>query len=105
MVRKCIVAMLAVILLAPTTRVARNPIRITQAYTNTNPQNLIGLPMGSHNTIADRKGNLHWSQWSLKHRRHALKGTRIPAAGELPVTLEGEFQPSAPRSELCVQHV
>jgi len=68
MVRKCMLAILTAILLAPTTKAARDRIHITHAYANTNPQSLIGLPMGSHKTIVDTRGNLHWSQWSLKRR-------------------------------------
>src|ERR1700712_2684171 len=41
---------------------------IDHRYTNTDAQSLIGLPMGSHKTIVDRKGNLKWSQWSLKRK-------------------------------------
>src|ERR1700712_5441641 len=41
---------------------------IDHRYTNTDAQSLIGLPMGSHKTIVDKKGNLKWSQWSLKRK-------------------------------------
>ena len=47
---------------------ARDHIHVTHAYANSNAQSLIGVPMGSHKTIVDMQGNLHWSQWSLKTR-------------------------------------
>lgn len=47
---------------------AQNPIHITHAYTNTNAQSLIGLPMGSYKTVIDMKGNLLWSHWNLKNK-------------------------------------
>ena len=68
MTRKYILVVLAVILPASVPVEARNRIHITHAYANTNAQSLIGLPMGSHKTIVDKQGNLHWSQWSLKRR-------------------------------------
>ncbi len=68
MLRMCFMVMLAAILMAPSTVVARDSVHITHAYANTNAQSLIGLPMGSHKTIVDMKGNLLWSQWSLKRR-------------------------------------
>jgi hypothetical protein len=68
MVRNYIVTIVVVILMGPSTIVARDRIHITHAYANTNAQSLIGLPMGSHKTVVDMKGNLHWSQWSLKRR-------------------------------------
>jgi hypothetical protein len=43
-------------------------VTIDHRYTNTDAQSLIGLPMGSHKTIVDKKGNLKWSQWSLKRK-------------------------------------
>jgi len=43
-------------------------IAIDHRYTNTDAQSLIGLPMGSHKTIVDKKGDLKWSQWSLKRK-------------------------------------
>ena len=70
----------------PTGVPARKPFHITRAYANTNAQSLIGLPMGSHKTIVDMKGNLLWSQWSLKRR-----GLDVPVgfsdqlAGAVPV--------------------
>jgi len=41
---------------------------IDHRYTNTDAQSLIGLPMGSHKTIVDKRGDLKWSQWSLKRK-------------------------------------
>lgn len=43
-------------------------VAIDHRYSNTDAQSLIGLPMGSHKTVIDRRGNLKWSQWSLKRR-------------------------------------
>jgi hypothetical protein len=68
MVRNCIMALLAAVYLFSAKITARDRIHITHAYANTNAQSLIGLPMGSHKTIVDMAGNLHWSQWSLKRR-------------------------------------
>jgi len=48
--------------------VARSNVHITHEYANINAQSLIGLPMGSDKTIIDKQGNLHWSQWSIRHR-------------------------------------
>lgn len=65
MVRKRMLAMVTVVLLAPNTKAVRNRVHFTHAYANTNPQSLIGLPMGRHKTIVDTQGNSPWSQWSL----------------------------------------
>ncbi len=43
-------------------------VTIDHRFSNTDAQSLIGLPMGSHKTIVDKKGNLKWSQWSLKRK-------------------------------------
>ena len=43
-------------------------VTIDHRWSNTDAQSLIGLPMGSHKTIVDRKGYLKWSQWSLKRK-------------------------------------
>lgn len=43
-------------------------VTIDHRWSNTDAQSLIGLPMGSHKTIVDKKGNLKWSQWNLKRR-------------------------------------
>ena len=68
MIRKCLMVMLPAVLISPAYVAARNRVHITHAYANTDAQSLIGLPMGSHKTIVDMQGNLHWSQWSLKRR-------------------------------------
>jgi hypothetical protein len=68
MVRNSIFMLLATIFLCPAIIAARNRVHITHAYTNSNAQSLIGLPMGSHKTIVDMEGNLCWSEWSLKRR-------------------------------------
>jgi hypothetical protein len=47
---------------------ASTPVHITHQYTNSNAQSLIGLPVGSHKTIVDKQGNLHWSHWNLQRR-------------------------------------
>ena len=41
---------------------------VDHRWANTDAQSLIGLPLGSHKTIVDKKGNLKWSQWSLKRK-------------------------------------
>ena len=66
--RKNIMSVLAAILIVPACAAGRARLHITHAYANTNVQSLIGLPMGSHKTVVDQNGNLHWSQWSLKRR-------------------------------------
>jgi hypothetical protein len=43
-------------------------VAIDHRYSNTDAQSLIGLPMGSHKTIVDKRGDLKWSQWSLKRK-------------------------------------
>jgi len=43
-------------------------LHITHEFTNTNAQSLIGLPTGTHKTIVDKQGNLHWSHWSLQRK-------------------------------------
>ena len=47
---------------------AHGQVTIDHRWSNTDAQSLIGLPMGSHKTIVDKKGNLKWSQWSLKRK-------------------------------------
>ena len=47
---------------------AQNSVHIDHRYANTDAQSLIGLPMGSRKTIIDMRGNLKWSQWSIKRR-------------------------------------
>ena len=59
---------LAAIVVCSTALLHAARVHITHEFTNTNAQSLIGLPVGSHKTIVDKDGNLHWSQWSLKHR-------------------------------------
>ncbi len=51
-----------------TTMAASAQVGIDHRWSNTDAQSLIGLPMGSHKTIVDMKGNLKWSQWSLKRK-------------------------------------
>ena len=48
--------------------IAQNTVHIDHRYSNTDAQSLIGLPMGSRKTVVDMRGNLKWSQWSLKRR-------------------------------------
>src|ERR1700677_1848292 len=43
-------------------------VTIDHRWSNTDAQSLIGLPMGSHKTIVDKKGNLKRPQWSLKSK-------------------------------------
>jgi hypothetical protein len=43
-------------------------LTIDHHWSNTDAQSLIGLPMGSHKTIVTKKGDLRWSQWSLKRK-------------------------------------
>lgn len=43
-------------------------VTIDHRWSNSDAQSLIGLPMGSHKTIVDKKGGLKWSQWSLKRK-------------------------------------
>jgi hypothetical protein len=49
-------------------QVAPDTLGIDHRYTNTDAQNLIGLPLGSHKTTVTKDGSLKWSQWSLKRR-------------------------------------
>ncbi|MGH9445364.1 MAG: hypothetical protein ACRD3O_06535 [Terriglobia bacterium] len=60
----CVVALLTGVLGAQ----GHTTIHITHQYANINAQSLIGLPMGDYKTIVDKRGNLHWSEWSLKRR-------------------------------------
>ena len=47
---------------------AQDPVHITHAFTNTDAQSLIGLPMGTYKTIVTKQGNLRWSHWNLKNK-------------------------------------
>jgi len=47
---------------------AQDPVHITHAYTNTDAQSLIGLPMGTYKTVVTKQGNLRWSHWNLKNK-------------------------------------
>lgn len=72
-------------------------LHITHQYANLNAQSLIGLPMGSHKTVVDKDGNLHWSQWSLKRRPLDVPfGFSAQLDGELAIQL---FWVSASGSE------
>ncbi|MES2391704.1 MAG: hypothetical protein V4555_08690 [Acidobacteriota bacterium] len=64
--RNCL--LIAATLTLLTTVRAQTPVVIDHHFSNTDAQSLIGLPMGSHKTTVDKKGNLKWSQWSLKRR-------------------------------------
>jgi hypothetical protein len=68
MQKTMILTWLALALSAPIFAQGRKSLHITHQYTNINAQSLIGLPMGSHKTIVDKLGNLHWSEWSLVRR-------------------------------------
>ncbi len=68
MQKSTLVAWLAVALTSAIPAQGHVALHIAHQYTNTNAQSLIGLPMGSHKTIVDKLGNLHWSEWSLKRR-------------------------------------
>jgi hypothetical protein len=48
-------------------------VHITHQYANTDSQSVVGLPSGSDKTIIDKQGDLHWTEWSIKHR-----GDEIP---------------------------
>ena len=61
---KSLAALFAISLTFP----ALAQVTIDHRFSNTDAQSLIGLPMGSHKTIVDKKGNLKWSQWSLKRK-------------------------------------
>jgi len=61
-------------------------VTINHRWSNTDAQSLIGLPMGSHKTIVDMKGNLKWSQWDLKRRPLASPiGFSAQMDGELAI--------------------
>ncbi len=61
-------------------------VTIDHRWSNTDAQSLIGLPMGSHKTIVDMKGDLKWSQWNLKRRPPASPiGFSSQMDGELAI--------------------
>ena len=63
-------ATLAALFAATLTFSISSPAQVTidHRFSNSDAQSLIGLPMGSQKTIVDKKGNLKWSQWSLKRK-------------------------------------
>lgn len=69
-------------------------VTIDHRWSNTDAQSLIGLPMGSHKTIIDMKGDLKWSQWSLKRRLVASPiGFSAQMDGELAIQPFSSDQP------------
>ncbi|GGA54241.1 hypothetical protein GCM10011507_01850 [Edaphobacter acidisoli] len=82
---------------------AQTVVHIDHRYTNTDAQSLIGLPLGSHKTVIDKQGNLHWSQWTLKRRPlDSPIGFSDQMDGELAIqafTGEGEASPLAMQSQ------
>ncbi|MGB6430798.1 MAG: hypothetical protein WBF06_09435 [Candidatus Acidiferrales bacterium] len=55
-------------LAAPQLIRAQDPVHITHAFTNTDAQSLIGLPMGTYKTVVTKQGYLRWSHWNLKNK-------------------------------------
>ena len=43
-------------------------VHIDHQFANIDAQSLIGLPMGSHKTLIDKKGSLTWSHWNLQRK-------------------------------------
>jgi hypothetical protein len=75
-------------------------VTIDHRWSNTDAQSLIGLPMGSHKTIIDMKGDLKWSQWSLKRRPVASPiGFSAQMDGELAIQPSAGGQPFAVDSQ------
>lgn len=73
---------------------------IDHRYSNTDAQSLIGLPMGSHKTIVDKRGNLKWSQWSLKRRPlDSPIGFSSQLDGELAIEASTGAQPLTMNSQ------
>jgi len=59
---------LVMVICAATANCCVAQVTIDHRWSNTDAQSLIGLPLGSHKTIVDKKGDLKWSQWSLKRK-------------------------------------
>jgi hypothetical protein len=51
-----------VFLCAMAAALAADPFTITHQFANRKAHSLIGLPMGSHKTLVEKDGSLHWSQ-------------------------------------------
>jgi hypothetical protein len=69
-VSRAILCSAAVVLFASaaTLLAQQDPVHITHAFTNTDAQSLIGLPMGTYKTIVTKQGYLRWSHWNLKNK-------------------------------------
>ncbi len=75
-------------------------VTIDHRWSNTDAQSLIGLPMGSHKTIVDMKGDLEWSQWNLKRRPLASPiGFSSQMDGELAIQPFAGTEPLAVTSQ------
>lgn len=93
-------ALFAVTLTFSAAAVVQAQVTIDHRFSNTDAQSLIGLPMGSHKTIVDKKGNLKWSQWSLKRKPLDVPiGFSMQMDGELAIEAFGGTTPLAVASQ------